>query len=233
MAVATQYSAIFDWNMEPEEAEVYKIAVTYEEEFLKFFAGTDTGRSYRANSIPKTGDPRKSNIFRQCWRLRRETRGLLQPEEYRLYIRANLCILKLNKAYVSPNAVCGDKAWMRWKVWERWYKNKLSDLACKAPSVGYTNPKVVKEIDRTKRFLFEKCEGQPTKEKILDFVESGIFKFWVLTGKITQYYVVCSPFLKEKVKELSDACSFDPKLAEDRINSEIRQYFEEEFRHEF
>ena len=128
------YDAIFQWDMSPAEAEVYKLALVYEEEFLNTFKDHMDGLVRRKNSLPKRGDPRKSNLFRHCWKLRRETKGLLEPHQYRLYIRANQTILLMNhkkgdkkgKVHVEPNAICGEKAWIRWKVYERWYNTKAA-----------------------------------------------------------------------------------------------------------
>lgn len=232
-----RYDAIFEWNMTAPETEAYKLACLYEQEFLKLFGGTEDidGQGFRRNTIPKRGDPRKSDLFRQCWKLRRETRGLLTPDQYINYVKANLAILKINKAYVSPNAICGDKAWIRWKVWERWYNQKMSDKSCVAPqpSVSTTDPKIVREIDRTKKFLFERCEGEPTCDKIRGFAESGIFKLWVATGKISIYYVMLSPFIQPYITQLAETCSFDPLLFREKITSEVRDYFHHEFNHEF
>ena len=63
-----RYDAIFEWNMSAMEIEAYKLAVLYEQEFVKLFGGTEDidGQVFRRNSIPKRGDPRKSDIFRQC-----------------------------------------------------------------------------------------------------------------------------------------------------------------------
>lgn len=233
-----RYDAIFQWNMSASEAAAYKLAVLYEEEFHKICKdGGIDGGTYRRNTIPKRGDPRKSNLFRHCWKLRRETRGLLQPEQYRLYIQANLTIIKLNNGRIEPNAICGDKAWIRWKVYERWYNNKLADInhATPPPSATGVNPKIIREIDKTKKFLFEKCDGEPTVEKITSFVENGIMKLWVMTGKVSKYYVVLSPFVRSccKIDPYCESCGFDAMLIQEKTTQEVREYFNYEYRHEF
>lgn len=232
-----RYDAIFEWSMTEPEVEAYKLAVLYEREFLKTFSGTQDldGQGFRINTIPKRGDPRKSEIFRQCWRLRRETRGLLTTEQYEHYVKANLAILKINKAYVAPNVICGDKAWIRWKVWERWYRQKCGDKSATAPapSVSTTDPKIIRDIDRTKKFLFEKCEGEPTSEKIKTFLENGFFKIWIASGKLSIYYVMMSPYTQTYIKELSQVCCFDPLVYSSKITSEVKNYFQAEFAHEF
>lgn len=159
--------AIFQWNMTSQEAEVFAIACLYDQEFRKQFGSETDGQTVRRNTIPKRKDPRKSDLFFKCWRLRRETRGLLELSEYKNYIHANLLILKLHKAYVAPNAICGDKAWIRYKVWKRKFEQKLSEAGACAPppNIDTINPKIIAQIDKTKKFLFEKCDGQPTLEK--------------------------------------------------------------------
>ena len=240
--MTVRYDAIFEWNMSSIEASAFKLAIVYETEFLKTFPDADRD-TYQRNTISKRTDPRKSNLFRYCWKLRRETRGLLEPEEFPLYIRANLAILKMNQAkgqkagkiYIAPNALCGDKAWIRWKVYQRWYKNKLCDKNATPPppSVSASDPKVISEIDRTKKFLFEKCEGEVTKEKLQKFAEGGQFRFWIMTGKISKYYIVLSPFMKEYKKALSEACEFDLVLIGNRATDAVKEYFRYEYGHEY
>ena len=228
-----RYDAIFEWKMSPPEITAYKMAVLYETEYLKTFAGTGDF-NFKENTIPRKGDPRKSFLFKQCWKLCRETRGLLNAEQYQNYIRANLMILKINKSRVSSNAICGDKAWIRWKVWERWYAQKLGDKASVAPppSISTTDPKIIREIDRTKKFLFEKCDGEPTLNKIQDFLDKGFFKLWIAGGKVSIYYVMLSSYTKNHIDKLAEICSFDPLVFKQQITKEVKDYFNYEFKHE-
>lgn len=231
-----EYDTIFQWKMTSTEAEVLNLAVCYEREYRKLFTEIADGQDIRRNSLPKKSDPRKSNLFRHCWKMRRETRGLLESHEYKLYILGNLTILKLQKAHVEPNGICGDKAWIRYKVWKRHYDQKVSDIAATAPppSISTTNPKIIYQIDKTKKFLFERCEGQPTFEKIKSFVDNGIFKLWVATGKVSQFYVVLSSFMAKacNVDKFSEQCSFSFKLLCEKCTPEIKEYFCHEYKHE-
>ena len=228
-------SAIFEWNLTQDEIEAYKIAVIYDREYRKSFICD--GESIRRNTLPKRGDPRKSSLFKHCWKLRRETRGLLENDDYLLYIQANLHILKVHNAYVAPNSICGDKAWIRYRVWKRHYDKKKCELASvlAPPSVSTTNPKIILEIDRTKKFLFERCEGRPTYDKLNEFYLKGFFRLWVMSGKVSQYYVVLSPcFAKMSIlKEFADKCGFSLEVIEEKITEEIRCYFKSEFEHEW
>jgi len=227
---------IFQWRMTSQEIEVFKLVLAYDKAFKKLFADASP-QIKKLNSVPVRTDPRKSNIFRQCWKMRRETRGLLEGTEYANYIYANLLIIKLNNGRVQPNCVCGDKAWVRYKVWKRRYDQKMSELSSTAPppSVSTTNPKVIGEIDRTKKFLFERCEGEVTFDKIKTFVDEGIFKFWVASGKVSPYYVVMSPFIAKAgdVDAQFAGCSSSPAVVREKITSEVKDYFKHEYRHEF
>lgn len=230
-------AAILQWNMTNDEAFVYKIACIYEREFLKMFGGKKSnfdGQTFKRNTLPKKSDPRKSYLFRHCWKLRRETRGLLESSEFQPYIYANLSIIKMNKGHVEPTCICGDKAWARWKLHGRWVREKMEEKASVAPiPSGASDNKVCMALDKTKKFLFEKCEGDPTEEKIHDFLEKGFFKFWIATGKVATYYCVLSPFVTESVDKLAEACSFDPTLVRQRITDGVMNYFKEEFKHEY
>lgn len=226
--------AAFDYRMSGEEIETYQIAIQYEEEFMKLFRGEVDGQSYRRNRLPVRNDPRKSVLFRHCWALRRETRGLLKPEQYRQFIHANLAVLKLNHAQPEPTAIRGDKAWIRWKVWERWYRKKQEEMDATLPKHSFAaDPKIMKEIDKSKRFIFEQCEGEPTEAKIQAFIESGMFRVWVMMGKVSPFYITLSPFVGEKSEELATSCSQDPVLLRERTTDDVCAYFREEFKHEF
>lgn len=232
-----KYNAIFEWNMKNDEIEAYKIAICYENEILKIFGKTMNGSDLRKNSLPKRNDPRKSNLFRYCWKLLRETRGLLEPHEYKNYIIGNLKILEIQKAYIGPNAICGDKAWIRYKVWKRMFDAKMAEVSAIAPppSVSTTDPKIIQQIDRTKKFIFERCEGTPSFEKVKKFFDDGILKFWVMTSKISIYYLMMSPWISKTIdlEKFATECAFSSFLYKSKITTEVKNYFSYEFKHEY
>lgn len=222
--------------MSPVEGEVFHIAMIYEQEYRKAYGDQIDGISFRRNSMPRRGDPRKSNLFRNCWKLRRETRGLLEQTEYRNYIRANLFIIKSYSGHVEPNCITGDKAWIRYKVWKRRYDAKIAEANCQIPvKPTTTDPRVFAEIDKTKKFLYEKCEGTPTFEKLIKFIDMGYFKLWVATGKISPYYLELSPVVlkSQNKQQLFSICTFSESIMQEKITEEIKEYFKKEYGYEF
>lgn len=217
--------------MTPEEAEVFSYASLYVKEFKKIFGSHCDGETIRRNSLPKRNDPRKSSLFKHCWKMRRETRGLLESHEYKNYIYANLLIIKINKGYIQPNCICGDKAWVRYKVWKRFFDQKNNETTATL-STSIMNPAILADIDRTKKFLFEKCSGEVNKEKIINFINKGSFRSWVASGKVCMYYIVLSPFLADIDKD-TFVLNSSIKLIQEKITKEIKNYFENEFKHEF
>lgn len=229
--------AILNWNMTPAEGEAFQLTIYYEQVFRELFGTEIDGQTYRRNSLPKKGDPRKSVLFRHCWKMRRETRGLLELHEYKNYIHANLFIIKINNGQVLPNCVCGDKAWIRYKVWKRKYDQKMADVSATTPlpSVSTTNPKIIAEIDRTKKFLFERCDGEVTLEKIGNFIKKGLFKLWIASGKVSAYYVALSPFVANScdISQLFSVCMSSLSVVQEKLTPEVRNYFRHEYHFEF
>jgi hypothetical protein len=225
----TRLDAIFEWNMTVQEAEAYKLCLIWEEQIKKLFPN---GRFAR---IPDKGDPRKCNLFKHCWKLHRLTRGLLKEDEYKLYVVANLHILKHHNARIEPNSLCGDKAWVRWRVWKRMYDKKALEVRGEEvpPSLS-VSPKIVIELDRTKLFLFEKSEGAPTKEKTKAFLERSM-KIWVSMGKVSYYYIVLSPWINElaKIEDLEQKYLFDASLYREKADEGVKAFFKKEFEYEF
>ena len=231
--ILDRLAAIFEWNMNTSEAEVFKIALAWEREIDKQTPPhLKDAEWFRRNHLPRLGDPRKCHLFKQCWKLRRQTRGLLKEEEYPLYITANLMVLQHYNGYMGINTICGDKAWIRWKVWKRHFDKKMAQIN-NSPPPPITDSIVARELLRTKRLIYEHCEGAPTKEKIQTLIEKGQFKLWILQGKVSMYYVVLSPYVLDDVQRLAAECSFDPELFREKATAETVAYFRYEFGNEF
>jgi hypothetical protein len=222
----TKFDPIFEWNMSDVEAQTYKLAVIWEEQLEKLFPDD------KHRKMPKKADPRKCTLFRFCWKLLRETRGLLKPEEYKLYIIANLQILRANKGRIEPNCLVGEKAWIRWKVWQRLFnKKKQEQHGESALSSISLDPKVVREIDCTKRFLYEKCDGPPSVEILNKFMKEGKIILWINSCKISKFYLALSPLAAKAFdfEAIENKCGFSLQLYRDKAGDGVNQYFKQEF----
>ena len=224
------FDAILEWNMTTEEAEAFRIAKLWEKEVDKITSKSlKNPEWYRRNRLPRRSDPRNSNLFRYCWKLRRETRGLLEEEEIPLYITANLTVLKSHNAYIEINTLCGDKAWIRWKIWKRLYDEKMAQINHnEAPPI--CDSKLTRELLRTKKFIYERCDGEPCASKIKEFIDEGVFKVWVLQGKISIFYLVLSSYTKPYLDKLAEECPFDPKLYQNKLTEDVVKFFDYEFK---
>lgn len=221
---------IIDYNLTEYESNAFKLALIWEDLTKKMFP-----KEKALSKLPKHGDPRKSTLFKYCWKLIRETRGLLKPEEYKLYIKANLTIIKCNNLHLSPNVLCGDSAWIRWRIWKKLYDQKLLEKTGEQPKLNVeVDPKIVKKMELTKRFLFEKCEGEPTKDKLQAFLDNKSLHLWA-GDRISYFYLLLSPWIKSivPIKLLEKELQFDSKLYECQINDNLRTYFKQEFDYEF
>ena len=54
-----------------------------------------------------------------------------------------------------------------------------------------------------------------------------------MSGKVTTYYVVMSPYVADHIKELAEDCTFDPSVYLGKVTPEVKAYFNHEFSHEF
>ena len=108
---------ILKYDMSPEEAKAYKLCLLWDSICQKEMP------NYKFSKSKASGDPRKSLLFRYCYKLLKETKGLIGDKDYRLYITAQihvLCSITDGEvhALISPQCLTGDKAWRRWKLWK-------------------------------------------------------------------------------------------------------------------
>lgn len=230
MSDVNRLDAVFEWKMTNQEAEAFKLCLIWEDETKKAFPQMKLAR------IPLKGDPRKSDLFRHCWKLARETRGLLKPEEYKLYIKGNLQIIRAHNGRIEPNAICGEKAWIRWKVWQRLFNKKQAEVKGEELPVDIAiSPKIVSGLDRTKHFLFEKFDGAPTLEKVKEAITKNKMKLWLGMAKISHYYLVLSPWVAQvcDIKKLEEKYVFDSTVYLNNLDDKVKQFFKKEFAHEY
>ncbi len=69
---------VFEWNMTQLEAKAFKLALMWDK------LSKQELPNYKHAKFKKKGDPRKSMLFKYCYKLAKETNGLMEDYEYRL-----------------------------------------------------------------------------------------------------------------------------------------------------
>jgi hypothetical protein len=223
--------AIIEYQLDELESRAYKILSLWVERSRKLFP------NYRHASMKK-GDPRKSLIFKICYKLVRETQGVLEESDYNLYVRAQLEILKhINNGkiepLIDPHCLVGEKAWKRWKLWKKKYDTLSANPLKQTSETVVTQTGVLKAIqglERTKEFLAKTFSGDLSYEKFNEaFLNNNLFR-WISWNKISPYYVVISPFLKKILKNDDyKKIDFDLEIYKPYINDDVMIKFYELF----
>lgn len=218
------YEVMSQYGMKPLEAKAYKLSCLYNDFMKEMFP------NYANYKNPK-GDPRKTSLFKYCFKLVRETS--LKDEELWMYIKAQFDIMKSIERngflpLIQPNCLVGEKAWKRWLVWKRHYDAKISKI--KEENTEIENKDFVKaSISHTKRFL-EKRLGKPlTEEKIFDALEENIFQLWIATHQVDGYFAVLCKSLKNwlenKKLDYSYFNGVDLDFYKKSVDTVIEEYF--------
>ena len=208
--------------MTPKEAKAYRLALLWISLTKKLLPDDS---SVSAITLPK-GDPRKGYLFKQCWKLARETAGLLEESDYKYYFAAQLGMLKNVKrdnghAHVGHNVFVGDKAWVRWKIWKKKFDDTLA--ARDLPPLISDENNIIKEIDRTFVFL---QKNSASKFDLDDL------KLWVNSGKVSLAYICLSPKVQKLTDNLADF-NFDPHLFRKKLSGRVQDHFQNVFSSEF
>jgi hypothetical protein len=91
-------------------------------------------------------------------------------------------------------------------------------------------------LSKTKMF-FAVSFDRLHKDDINAGLDNGEFWLWVRWGKVSFYYVLLSPLVKEwsERSKLSptDKVAFEATMYQEGITGEVKTYFEREFKHEF
>lgn len=218
---------IIKYKMNKLEAKAYKVALIWIDEFKRELP------KERCIKLNKSSDPRKTNIFKYCYKLIQETKGILKDSEIQLYVRAQIQILKAIRegdihALIEPKCLVGDKAWKRWKLWKSKYLRKLGRIQSSDElGIKTKTTKVLAEIKHAFVFLEERSlldfdSFSKNKERIKKFINNG---------EISCFYALLSPWVS-KLIDLKDF-DFDKVYCRSSINPKIEEFFRNMFSHEF
>lgn len=226
---------ILTYSMNEIEAKAFKIACIYLEKAKKFFP------DYKHYRLPK-GDPRKSDLFRQCHKLIREKGHKIADEDFKLYIHAQLDILKSIKKgelhpVITPSCIAGDKAWKRWLLWKNKYdkfiESKISTNT--ASSINIHSVQIIKkELWKTKQFFLAWFDRLDKTDILNSIKDKSIFHLYE-SGSVCGYYFILSPLIREWThKNNINLKDFKINLSvyNEANQKEIIEYFNSEFAHE-
>lgn len=219
---------IIRYKMDPAEAKAYKIALMWEDECRRELPGESWVR------LKRNADPRKSLLFKYCFKLARETKGIIPDPEIQMYIRAQIQVLKSIKhgdvhALVEPHCLVGDKAWRRWKFWKYRYDKKLGliptsgEMHIKTPE-GKIKAEIASTLDFLTRMGCVNFEDMAAKKED--------FRRWHRSGEISSFYVVMSPWIR-RIFDGAANLDFDHLYYRASMTPAAEAYFREAFRHEF
>ena len=219
------------YKMDNLESKAYKVCLIWLEKSRKIFP------NYNHTKLRK-GDPRKSILFKVCYKFVRETEFFLAEENHALYVQAQLDILRhinLGKEHplIDVNCLVGDKAWKRWKLWKKKY-DTVSQLKAKDPEVKTNKSKIYEALKKTREFIKLNIGESPSIEQYREAERNRQLYRWINFGKISPYYIVMSPYIgkvisKEELKKLH----FDLEIYRSGIDDSVIEYFKTNFSHEY
>lgn len=203
------------------ETQAYKIGLCWVGISRKMFPNYNHTKGY-----PKSGDPRKSLLFKYSYKLLKETQGLLPFSDYKFYIKAQLDLLKANveAPIIDPSCMVGDSAWVRWKIWKKEFDRKSLNIS-KEDTLKIEEETIIKKLNSTKEFLFGKF-GEPNEENIKVF-KNEIAR-WVNLGKIDPFYAILSPWIKKYCNIISELDIYK-KFITEYVETEFKKIFNHEF----
>jgi len=228
--------AILDHKMSPMEAIAYKISCIFQDSLHATFPETPRGKE-------RKGDPRKTYLFKVCYKLVRHTKDTLEPNQYTLYVKAQLQIIKIiskqTGKYLNadPSCLIGPKAWKRWLFWKNLYEKQTKrPLSADEAGISINDPeKVKKSLRYDKEFFDQRLKGL-TYNEIHAAAQGRSLVRWIATGQVSPYYALLSPVLHKWIAEnkltLDSLLSIDFNLYEPGITPEIRKFFDANFGYE-
>ncbi len=211
-----------DIPMDEIQTKAYQLCFVWLETTRKVFP------NYKHYRMSKKGDPRKSLLFKYCYKLVKET--LISDEEFPLYIMAQLQILKaitngVEHPLISPQCLVGDKAWRRWCLWKKRYdaKSKALDI-----STSPTSLKVKEALEAAKAFLFKHFQGQPTFQQFQEAADNKNLLRWAADKRLSPYYLANSIWIS-KIFDYKLLPNIDLELYK---NPEIAEIYGKTFNYE-
>ena len=228
--------SILDNEMTDMEAKATKIAYLYVGAARKAFPKSSKYQMAK-------GDPRKSYLFKCCYTFVRQMQHRVKESNYPLYVRAQFDIIKgmTRKSgklpNVTPNCLCGEKAWKRWMVWKKMYDKKMRGPEEAADKGIDPNNKetVIAALTNDREFL-ERRLKELTYAVVAQAVSGRSLIRWIASGQVSPYYALLSPILHKWVEDrkltLGSIFHIDLEFYRPGITPEVKSLFDAQFSHE-
>ena len=218
-----------DLNFDQAETRAYKFLLFWLDWSRKLFP------DYKHQKMTTRKDPRKSHIFNICYKLQRETLGVLDESLFQLYVRSQVEILKAlskhnNKILISPACLTGKKAWIRWLLWKKKYDNAVKVISSDGIYIPKNQTKMTDALLKTKEFLLKTFGKENYTVELLDTIKTKKIHQWIILNKISPYYLILSSiFSKVNLEELT---TLDLEVYRQVITPEITNFFDLTFANE-
>lgn len=216
---------IISYSMDETEAKAFKLALIWEDECSREIPREKFDR------LKKGKDPRKTSLFKYCYKTVSELKGIVPDGELQLFVRAQLQILKSigdgkSHALINPQCLVGEKAWKRWKLWKFKYDKNLSRIpSYEDLEIGFRESSILADLSKSMDFI--RLKGL-NSEKDYSGRKTDL-KRWISTGEISPFYCILSP----RVSNIFEKMPFDESLYRPAITPKIEKFFREMFDNEF
>lgn len=182
--------------MTEEETQAYQLSLLWQRKTVEYFPNMRLGPG---NTLRKTGDPRKSALFKAMIRMIRRTRGIVALADLKFYMVGQLYICKKNdeECYVNPNMCVGPAAERRWGLYQKWIKAARERRAGNAnPDEEQVSMEMVRSDLNTSLAFLKKYVADITPQFLEERFASGDVEKWLKFGFIRPYFVALSPTLQ-------------------------------------
>lgn len=177
-------------NLSYDEIHALQCCMEWERLAKKYFPDD------RIERLPKGGNLRKSILFRHCLKMVNTLKDTFRGYEISLFIISQFESFVLYREMfdggcITPACLTSEKSMWRYKKWKKIFDGRTVYSADKKRKTNMTI--VQNEMLKSLAFLESLSKDYQKREYFLSNQEE-ILKYIIL-GKITTLYVICSPFI--------------------------------------
>jgi hypothetical protein len=224
---------IVEYKLDPVQAKAYKVMILWLVTSRKVFPDFKMA----LNRMPK-GDPRKSHLWKVCFKAVRMLDGKLKDEDLRLYVTAQLHVMRAitdGEAHpnVTPEIMCSQKSWARWCVWKKKYEATVAARSVDTAKIeNPADPALTEDLEKAKKFLERIFRRQPTYDDIEIAVTDRSLIRWTKLKKISPLYAALSPWVRKALNGVNLQLYLQVDLAGVKVTPALEDQFRKVFPHE-